>query len=107
MELTPEMRKLLKEFLKSYIVPLSWGMNNIQLLDNELVFEVSGFKYQGQIRIRCEVNENYLIYKNNEIIHCRLDSILIILDQIIEHTDDYGGHLESWLELEPNNANKC
>lgn len=75
----------MRQCLKSKEVTVSWGISNIKITDKQIYFNVDGFNYDGQIKIR--VNTTGLdIYSSKGHIGYASDAMhaLQFLDAYIE-----------------------
>ena len=77
----------------------SWGLKVIEFANNSLILKVNGFKYKGKISISFNNNKFKAdIEKSGEILILRDPYTLIfVLDDIIEKTEDYEDKINTWL----------
>lgn len=86
---------------------MSWGFcRPIAIEENEegiggLLFNVNGFKFMGQVKVMLNFIDTFDIYllKNGKVVDTikdvYLDSLVTVIDNRIEHTDDYAQRVKS------------
>lgn len=85
------------ELLENSCIVQSWGINRININDDSVQFNVSGFKYKGAIRIVCNKN-GYTIFINNTNIKCdSAKSLVKVLDGLIECSFHYFDDIIDWI----------
>lgn len=90
-------RLLLLELLENSCVVQSWGINHINIYDNSIQFNVSGFKHKGSIQIVCNKSD-YTILFNNTSIRCdSVKSVVKTLDELIECSFHYFDDIVDWI----------
>lgn len=89
-------RNLVNRLLHEEVIVQSWGITNIQIIDNTLRFEVCGFKYKGLIIISTNSND-YNVNIGDKNILSPLDNIINVLDDEIEKTENYLSDLSHWI----------
>lgn len=91
-------RMLLISLLANENVVLSWGITNIEVDENRVSFDVSGFLFQGHVTIK-EDTSGYCVLLNNTIVmkSLQLDDVIPKLDQAIECDSDYPLKIAEWL----------
>ena len=97
MELTREMRNLLIAFISNKAIVASWGIRNITIEETKLSFEVSGFNYHGNVEVNVHGNNYNVIIGDEDLGVLHIDEVLTVLDDKIEHTQDYYNDLEQWI----------
>lgn len=84
--------------LKSELMILfSWGARNFRALPNGLIFTVNGYLHKGEVKVLyLEGSDDFIIQllgQNNKLIRAitsvYFDELVAVIDQAIEHTDDY------------------
>lgn len=96
------MRNLLLQLLKEQVVIASWGISNIEVADDELLFFVLGFKYQGMVSIvTTDSNHANIEFLDNhkKILDVDICRVVYVIDNEIEVTDDYCFTLKKWLDI--------
>lgn len=91
-----EIRNLVNRLLHEELIVQSWGITNIQIIENVIRFEVCGFKYKGLIIISTDAN-GYNVNIGNKNIQSSLDNIINVLDDEIEKTENYTSDLSKWI----------
>lgn len=92
-----EIKNILLLFLKEKVVIASWGLSNIRIQPNSLIFSVEAMMYQGVVKISpigttyCNV---YLCGKKE--FRCRTKNLVSKLDKLIESSDNYYTNLLNW-----------
>ncbi len=88
MNLAKELKALMVRFLDNEITTLSWGLTDIQILEGSIKFKVNGLKYKGAVEIYPD-GIGYKVNMNNRILSSNLEDIISMLDNEIEHTNNY------------------
>ena len=84
--------------MQESVIIASWGITNISINDTSICFEVSGFKFSGKVEIYSICDEQYEIKLAEQIIGQHgLGTIVEVLDNAIEKTDDYQQYLKEWI----------
>lgn len=92
-----ELKQLILVLLADKIKVTSWGITNIITSDSSIEFNVSGFLYQGKVKIDALL-ESYIIYINGDTIKCKLEEIVGILDGRIEKSSNYIEDIMKWIK---------
>ena len=83
--------------LNEEVVVTSWGISNISIKEVSIEFDVSGFLYQGNVKV-IPIKSGYRIFFNNdEYLDCSLEELVKTLDSKIEKSDNYEADLRDWL----------
>ncbi len=92
-------KEILVELLRHKTIVSSWGIENITISDICIHFHANGFRYCGPIDIQCK-NEKINIQLGDLYIlkYTDLNSIVQILDTIIEKDGKYAENLCNWIE---------
>lgn len=98
MMLTEKIRILLLVLLQHDFVVASWGITDIEITSLKLSFSVYGFKYKGKVKIRArEADDLYDVYLENRFVKsCNIESIVSLLDSLIECDNNYLYALENY-----------
>jgi len=94
-------KNLIVLFLEKEEIVSSWGLSNIRILDNELIFYVNAFKYTGDISIVSKENDLFMVKMratSTEYEDIQTSQIIDFIDTHIEKTDDYLIDLATWLQ---------
>lgn len=97
MVLTGTVKMLLCKLLNHETTAQSWGITNIQILDNGVKFRVCGLKYQGIVEIHLNEIE-YKVNIGNNIYSTNLENLVSLLDKNIERTENYASDLFKLLD---------
>lgn len=92
-----ELKQLILVLLADKIKVTSWGITNINTSDSSLEFNVSGFLYQGKVKIDALL-ESYIICINGDTIKCQLEEVVSILDSKIEKSSNYIEDITEWIK---------
>ena len=95
MKLSNSIRQALLTLLNQNIIVASWGLSNICIKES---FFVEGFKYKGSVVIS-EFNDGYKVIMNKHTLFCKLDSLVINLDEFIEKTTNYENRIDGLLDI--------
>lgn len=93
------MRNLLIAFIEKENIVSSWGITNITVKDNFIIFDVNGFAYTGKLVILCSSNYYIIYFNNGKKIECGINKLIDLLDSNIERVEDYQIKLKEWIEL--------
>lgn len=92
MALTKGVKILLKRFLDYGTITLSWGITNIQILDNCVKFRVCGLKYQGMVEIYSN-GVQYKVKMGGQTHFSNHENLIHLLDNKIERTENYASDI--------------
>ena len=74
------------------------NQNIICIKESYICFSVEGFKYKGSVVIS-EFNDGYKVIMNKHTLFCKLDSLVINLDEFIEKTTNYENRIDALLDI--------
>lgn len=97
-----DLRDLLVEFLKHENLVGSWGVTKIQIGETDVSFNVSAFKYAGQVQIKCQKGVYDVILGTTTITGLTLKIVVETIDVEIETSDDYYIKIANWVETITN-----
>lgn len=90
-------KKALVCLLNEEIVVTSWGICNICIQEASIEFDVSGFLYQGNVKVIPNKSGYRIIFNNDDYLDCSLVELVKTLDSKIEKSDNYEADLRDWL----------
>ena len=92
------LRLALISFLENEVIVASWGISNITINQNSLIFDVNAMKYKGSISVVTTNNSGYIVHIGKETYNnCSLDNLVSFIDSKIEYTPDYFTDLKKWI----------
>ena len=93
--------------LSQLMVVFSWGAHNFQSLgeseegEGGLLFNVNGFKHQGQVKIMLnwlDTFDIYLLDNNGNVTEkvgdVYVDNLISVVDNKVENVEDYSGRVK-------------
>lgn len=92
-----DIKTILLLFLKEKVVAASWGIYNVRIMPNRLLFSVEAMKYQGVVQIT-PINTTFCrvrLHGKKEFL-CRTENLVLKLDNLIENHDNYYANLLDW-----------
>ena len=98
MKLSNSIRQALLTLLNQNIIVASWGLSNICIKESYICFFVEGYKYKGSVVIS-EFSDGYKVIMNKHTLFCKLDSLVINLDEFIEKTTNYENRIDGLLDI--------
>ena len=93
MKLSNSIRQALLTLLNQNIIVASWGLSNICIKESYICFSV-----EGSVVIS-EFNDGYKVIMNKHTLFCKLDSLVINLDEFIEKTTNYENRIDALLDI--------
>lgn len=93
-----KIKEILLLFLKEKVVTASWGISNIRILPNNLMFSVEAMEYKGVVQIS-PINDTdcMVCLSGKAVFKCHIKNLVFKLDSLIERSDNYYANLLSWL----------
>lgn len=93
-----KIKSLMRVFINNQVIVNSWGITEIGIHEEYLMFKVDGLKYKGMISIQAE-KDDYIIRLNssNTIKESSPDKVVDYLDSIIEKSDNYISDVLNWI----------
>lgn len=92
-----EIKNILLLFLKEKVVTSSWGISNVRILPNSLVFSVEAMMYQGVVLISpINATDCNVCLSGKDGFRCSIKSLVPKLDKLIESSDNYYTNLLNW-----------
>ena len=92
-----KIKKALIRLLHEETVIASWGINNILIYKDFIEFDVSGFLYQGKVKVLPLISGYRINLDNGDFFDCSLVDLVKTLDSKIEKSDNYEADLRDWL----------
>lgn len=93
-----EIKNILLLFLEEKVVIASWGMSDIRVQDNSLIFSVKAMVYQGIVKISPISATHCSVYLSGKIkFRCETENLVSKLDKLIESSGNYYSNLLNWL----------
>lgn len=99
MRLNNAFRSLLLTLLSNSTEVSSWGITDINITDNMLSFCVDGFKYKGVVKLSATNSDNFTLqWGSTSLEDVKLSDVVGVLDNFIEHTDNYDKDLQDYIQ---------
>lgn len=98
MKLSNSIRQALLVLLNQDIITTSWGVSDICIKESYVCFSVEGFRYKGSVVIS-EHDDGYMVTMGEDVLFCKLNSLVSNLDESIEKAADYENQIENWLDI--------
>lgn len=93
------LRLLIITLLENKVTVASWGISNITINSNIMVFDVDGLKYKGKVSIKVTGLASYTIRIGDmSYSDCRLENLVNFIDSKVERTNEYLKDLKEWIE---------
>lgn len=89
---------VLLDFVSNPAITSSWGISNIQVTDEQILFEVSAFKYIGKVIIT-DVGEfvRITLVQNHTEFSTKPNLVLSAIDDMVESDGNYRENLKNWI----------
>lgn len=92
-----KLRELVVELLMHETIVKSWGITKINIRKKSVSFQVSAFKYNGRVQIKC-LKEGYsVIMGPKKIKGIELSDVVGTIDCEIETSIDYYEKIAQWI----------
>lgn len=96
--MTKEVKQIIISILKDSEIASSWGISNIRIMNNSVVFSVDGMKYKGDVVIKASSDKKCILKFKDEIdISCTYDMLVKTIDEKIEYSANYIEEIQKWL----------
>lgn len=96
--MTKEIKQIVVTLLKDSTIASSWGISNIRIMSNSVIFSVNAMKYKGDVTIKTTFNKKCIVTCGDGIdTPCTYDTLLNMIDAKIEYSDNYIEEVEKWL----------
>ncbi len=92
-----KIKKALICFLNEEIVVSSWGLTNTSIKKSSIEFDVTGFLYQGKIKVIPLESGYRVIFGKKYTLECSLTELVQKIDSIVEKTDNYEADVRDWI----------
>lgn len=92
-----EIKNILLLFLKEKVITASWGISNIRIFPNYLIFSVEAMMYKGVIQISPTNNTDCIVrLVGKSEFQCSTKKLVSKIDHLIERSDNYYTNLLNW-----------
>lgn len=98
--MTKEIKQIVFSILKDSMIASSWGISNIRMTCDSVIFSVEAMKYKGDVTIKTTFDKKCIVTFGNGIeMSCTYDKLVNIIDTKIEYSENYVEEVEKWLYI--------
>lgn len=93
-----EIKRALIALLDEEVIVASWGLSDLSIKDSSFEFRVSGFIYQGWVKVAIQGSTYVVSLENGIMRNCTIENLVQCLDYMIEKTPDYEATIIEWIK---------